>query len=200
MILNTGSRTDIPGYFCDWFYNRIAAGTVMTRNPFNLNLITEYKLDPEVIDVLCFCTKNPTPMLSRINLLDDFNQFWFITITPYGKDIEPGVPDKHKIIESVKILSNRLGVSKIAWRFDPIFISSKYTVDYHIHAFETIAKELSGYTTQCTISFIDLYEKTKRNFPQAREVTAEQQVYITKQFVSIGSKYNIKIYTCSESP
>lgn len=200
MILNTGSRTDIPGYFSEWFYNRVKAGTVMVRNPFNPQLITEYKLDPKLVDVLCFCTKNPTPMLERIAEIDDFNQFWFVTITPYGKDIEPGVPDKQQIIETVKILSTRFESNNIGWRFDPIFISSKYTIDYHLHAFETIAKQLGSYISQCTISFIDLYEKTKKNFPQAQAVTDEQQVYITQQFVKIADKYGFKLYTCSENP
>ncbi len=199
MILNTGSRTDIPGYFSDWFYNRITAGSVMVRNPFNPKLVTEYKLDPKLIDVLCFCTKNPIPMLSRLIEIQEFNQFWFVTITPYGKDIEPGVPDKRQIIDSVKTLAVKLGTDAVAWRYDPIFISEKYSIEYHLHAFESIASQLAGYVTKCTISYIDLYEKTKCNFPEAREVDADQQVYLTTSFVEIANKYNIKIYTCSES-
>lgn len=40
-----------------------------------------------------------------------------------------------------------------------------------------MAEELCGYVDNCVISFIDLYEKTKRNFPEVREVTkAEQDV------------------------
>ena len=33
MILNTGSRTDIPAYYSDWFFNRIKEGYVLVRNP-----------------------------------------------------------------------------------------------------------------------------------------------------------------------
>ena len=36
MILNTGSRTDIPAFYSEWFMNRIRAGFVMARNPFNI--------------------------------------------------------------------------------------------------------------------------------------------------------------------
>lgn len=35
--------------------------------------------------------------------------FSYLTITPYGKDIEPGVKDKHQVIKDFKALSRRLG-------------------------------------------------------------------------------------------
>ena len=34
MILNTGSRTDIPAFYSDWFYNRIQEGYCLVRNPY----------------------------------------------------------------------------------------------------------------------------------------------------------------------
>ena len=84
MILNTGSRTDIPAYYSDWFYERVRAGEVLVRNPYYPTQITRYRLDPAVVDALVFCTKNPLPMLERLPLLDAFTMFWFVTITPYG--------------------------------------------------------------------------------------------------------------------
>ena len=63
MILNTGSRTDIPAYYSDWFFNRIKEGYVLVRNPYNPVRVTKYLLSPEVVDVMVFCTKNPLPML-----------------------------------------------------------------------------------------------------------------------------------------
>ena len=35
MILNIGNRTDIPGFYSDWFYKRIQEGYVFVRNPYN---------------------------------------------------------------------------------------------------------------------------------------------------------------------
>ena len=58
MILNTGSRTDIPAYYSDWFYERVRAGEVLVRNPYYPTQITRYRLDPAVVDALVFCTKN----------------------------------------------------------------------------------------------------------------------------------------------
>ena len=49
MILNTGLRTDIPGFFSEWFYNRIDDGFVYVRNPYAKNQIYSYRLDPELV-------------------------------------------------------------------------------------------------------------------------------------------------------
>ncbi|MDR3597106.1 DUF1848 domain-containing protein [Clostridium sp.] len=198
MIINTGCRTDIPAYFSEWFYNRIKDGYVYTRNPYYKNQVMKYKLTPDVVDCLSFCTKNPAPMLSRIHEIDAFRQFWFVTITPYGKEIEPNVPDKEKVIEAFKKLSDIIGVEKIGWRYDAIFITDKYTLESHIDVFEKMAAKLGGYTHDCVIGFIDLYEKTKRNFPRIKAVTKEEQCIIAKEFVRIGKKYDIQIKTCVE--
>lgn len=198
MIINTGSRTDIPAYFSEWFFNRIKAGYVLVRNPYYKEQVTKYKLTPDVVDCLSFCTKNPEPMLSRIHELDAFKQFWFVTITPYGKEIEPKVPDKEKVMGNFKKLSDIIGVDAIGWRYDPIFITKKYTLESHIESFEKMAINLEGYTHDCVISFVDLYEKTKRNFPEIKSVKKREREIIGKEFVRIGKKYNIKLRTCFE--
>jgi DNA repair photolyase len=198
MIINTGCRTDIPAYFSEWFFNRIKEGYVYVRNPYYKNQVMKYRLTPDVVDCLSFCTKNPGPMLPRIHEIDAFRQFWFVTITPYGKEIEPNVPDKEKVIEDFKKLSENIGAEKIGWRYDPIFITDKYTLKNHIENFEKMATELAGYTHDCIISFIDLYEKTKRNFPGVKAVTKEEHIALAKEFVRIGKKYDIKIKTCVE--
>lgn len=198
MIINTGQRTDIPAYYSEWFYNRIRSGFVHVRNPYYSDQILEYQLNPYVVDCLCFCTKNPQPMLKRLHEIKQYRQFWFVTITPYGKEIEPHVPHYQDVMKSFKQLSIRIGKKAVCWRYDPIFIDSTYTIEKHVETFEIIAKELSGYTQQCVISFIDLYKKTQRNFPDVKEVTLEQQHILAKAFVEIGKTYGIKIRTCLE--
>lgn len=94
MIIQTGMRTDIPAFYSKWFLNRIREGYVLVRNPYNPSQVTKYSLSPEVVDLIAFCTKNPAPMLSHMDVLKSYGQYWFVTITPYGKDIEPNVPDK----------------------------------------------------------------------------------------------------------
>ena len=177
MLINTGSRTDIPAFFSKWFLNRIEEGSVCTKNPYNDD-IYRYSLDSKIIDCLCFCTKNPKPLLDNIEQLDKYSQFWFVTITPYGRDIEVNVPSFKKVIKSFKELSSYLGEGKVSWRYDPIFISDKYDLDFHVEMFARMASELEGYTKDCTISFIDLYQKVLRNFPEVCEVTRDEMIYL----------------------
>ena len=199
MILNTGCRTDIPAYYSEWFYNRVREGFVLARNPYRPEQVLKYRLAPAVVDALCFCTKNPQPMLARLGELSAFRQFWFVTVTPYGKEIEPFVPDKARVLESVWQLSALAGTRAVGWRYDPVFITEKYSLEYHLRSFEKMAAALAGHVSFCVVSFIDLYEKTKRNFPQARAVSTDEQKQLIQAFVAIGQKYRIPIRTCCEN-
>ena len=198
MIINTGQRTDIPAFYSEWFANRLKAGFVMVRNPYNPISVTRYRLSPDVVDLIGFCTKNPAPMLPRMDLLREYGQYWYVTITPYGKEIEPRVPDKREVLESFRQLSEIVGPERIGWRYDPVFISDAYPAERHIRAFEYMAKALEGYTHTAVISFVDLYEKTKRNFPEVRPVDPEQRLLLGKAFTETGRQYGMTIRPCGE--
>ena len=132
MILNTGQRTDIPAFFPEWLANRIEEGFVLVRNPYNPSLVPRYEINPQVVDAIGFCTKNPEPFFPYMGLVKDFGQFWYLTITPYEKDIEPGVPDKSEVIEAFKHLSRVVGAEACGWvfentKYDTIYSYMKYT-------------------------------------------------------------------------
>lgn len=198
MILQTGFRTDIPGFYSTWFANRLRAGFVLVRNPYDPQSVTRYAINPDVVDLIGFCTKNPAPMLPRMELLRPYGQYWFVTITPYGPEIEPHVPPKAQVLQDFITLSKIVGPDCIAWRYDPIFLSDTYTAARHIAEFEQLAAVLSGYTRTCVISFIDLYEKVRRNFPQVKSVPHTERETLGKAFVEIGRKYGMMIRPCAE--
>ena len=198
MIINTGMRTDIPAFYSEWLLNRIREGYVLVRNPYNPFQVTKYSLSPEVVDLISFCTKNPAPMLPHMDILKPYGQYWFVTITPYGRDIEPNVPEKQKVMEDFKMLSDTVGVDSVGWRYDPIFVDEEHSVEWHIGEFEQMAKNLAGYTRTCVISFIDIYKKVERNFPEAREVYNGDRLTLGKAFIDIAKKYDITIRPCAE--
>lgn len=198
MIINTGMRTDIPAYYSKWFLNRLKAGYVLVRNPFNPFQVTRYQLNPDVVDLIAFCTKNPAPMLSHMDALSGYGQYWFVTITPYGREIEPHVPPVDAVIRDFKTLSGIVGVDSIGWRYDPIFLNETYTVEKHRDMFAHIASELAGYTKTCVISFIDLYQKVRRNFPEARRVSKADQLFLGKAMIQIAGRYGMTLRPCAE--
>ena len=198
MIINTGQRTDIPAFYAKWFAKRLQEGFVCVRNPFDLQQVSKYILSPDVVDIIGFCSKNPAPMFPYMELLRDYGQFWYVTITPYGRDIEPNVPDKHKLLEDFKHLSEIVGINSIGWRYDPIFITERYTVQYHLKAFEQMAGALSGYTNTVVISFIDLYKKVIKNFPEVREVSYEDKLILGQKIIEIARKYGMTVRPCAE--
>lgn len=198
MIINTGQRTDIPAFYAEWFANRLREGFVCVRNPYFPEQVSRYRLDPSVVDCIGFCTKDPAPMFKYTDLLRDYGQYWFVTVTPYGRDIEPNVKDKHELLEDFKKLSGIVGVNSTGWRYDPIFISGKYSVEYHLRAFEKMAAALDGCTKTAVISFIDLYPKVRRNFPEAREVTKEERLTLGREMVKIAAAHGMTLKPCAE--
>lgn len=198
MIIQASMRTDIPAFYSRWFINRLNAGFVLVRNPYAPSQVTRYRLSPDVVDGIGFCTKDPGPMLPHMNVLKKYGQYWFVTITPYGRDIEPNVPDGGRVMEDFKRLSGIVGTHRVGWRYDPIFISKEYPLDRHIADFEHMAHTLAGSTDTCVISFIDLYQKVQRNFPEARKVQSGERQALAKAFVAIGKRYGMTIKTCAE--
>ncbi len=198
MILHTGLRTDIPGFYAPWLVQRLREGVVMARNPYAPRRILRYRLDPRVVDLICFCSKNPGPMLPHLPLLSPFGQLWYVTITPYGRDLEPFVPEKERVLADFQAFSRFLGPRRIIWRYDPIVLTEKYTPEYHLRAFRAMARTLRGSTETCVISFIDLYRKVRRNFPEAREAPLEIRRELCREMVQIARENQMQLRTCHE--
>lgn len=201
MIISASRRTDIPAFYSDWFMERIEDGFVLVRNPLNIHQVSKIKLTPDVVDFIVFWTKNPEPLLNKLDKLQDYNYYFQFTLNSYDTDIEEYVPNKGKyVLSTFKKLSDMIGKEKIIWRYDPILINDKYSVDYHLKNFEKLAKQLSGYTEKCTISFIDLYRKTEFNLKNVNIKPFDDTTIrkIAKDLVCIAQNYNLKMDTCAE--
>ncbi|MDY2729523.1 MAG: DUF1848 domain-containing protein [Clostridium sp.] len=202
MILSVSRRTDIPAFYSKWFINRINEGFLYVINPFNRKQVSKIELNQDTIDLFVFWTKDPEPMISSLDILDNkgFKYYFQFTLNSYAKDIEKGIRPKREIVNTFIKLSKKIGKEKVIWRYDPILLNKKYTKEYHYKWFEEICKKLHGYTDKCVISFIDLYEKTKRNTKELelQQITKEDMYEIGRRLSSIAKKYSIVIETCSE--
>ena len=197
MILNVSSRTDIIAFYEKWLIKRVEAGFVDVRNPFNPKLVNRINFSD--VDLILFCTKNPIPILNDLNKIK-IPYLFQITITPYKRDIEPNVPSKKEVIEAVKKISQAIGKENVSVRYDPIFLSEKYNIDYHIKAFKKLCMLLNGYVETIIVSFLDEYKNVlkNKNVLQYRKFTEEDYKIIGKNFSKIAKLNNMKVQTCFE--
>jgi DNA repair photolyase len=201
MILSVSRRTDIPAFYSEWFFNRVKEGFVYVRNPMNVHQISNISINPDVIDCIVFWSKDPSPMLPRIDELNKFKYYFQFTVNPYDQKLETFVPKKKIVIETFKKLSDKIGSDKIIWRYDPILLTDKITIEYHIKYFEEIAKRLSGYANICVISFIDEYKKVENNLKgtMVQALNEKKILEIAPTIAQIASSYGFKIQTCAEN-
>lgn len=201
MILSVSRRTDIPRFYSDWFFERIKEGFLYVRNPMNSRQISRIDLSPEQVELIVFWTKDPSPMLVRFPELNDIPCYLQFTLTGYGRDVEPGLPDKQELIRVFKEFSKVLGPDRMVWRYDPIFINDRYEEAYHLRAFKQIARELKGHTNKVVISFLDWYGKTARNMKgiKAEEMTEERMLRISRAMAEIAGSCDMRIEACAET-
>lgn len=197
MILNTGARTDTVQYYTPWLLKRFSAGYVLTRNPLFPHKVTRYELTPETIDCVVFCSKNYRPILPRLHeITERFNTFFHYTITAYGRDIEPGVPSVGESIETLKELEKQVGARRICWRYDPVLLNGKYTLQVHRETFAYMAERLAGHINRCIFSFVQMYRKLHFNMPELLPITPEQRDEIAAMLGGIAQKHGMYIQTC----
>lgn len=202
MIISASRRTDIPAFYSDWFFERLREKYVLVRNPINPRQVGRIDLSPDVVDGIVFWTKNPLPMLNRLEPLRDYTYYFQFTLTSYGTDTEPYVPSKNdELIPAFKRLSDLLGPDRVVWRYDPIFLNDKYTVAYHAEYFDRLAGKLQGYAKKCVISFMDTYRHNARRLKTLKpiEMTGEREHQLARCLAQSAARSSLTLETCAES-
>lgn len=200
MILSVSRRTDIPAFFGGWFINRIKAGYLMVRNPYDKKKIWRISLDPKKVDLLVFWSKNPKDFLQYLDLLKDYNYYFQFTLTSYDQNVEKGLPQKKHLIQTFIDLSNKIGKNRVIWRYDPIISSKKYNCDYHIKYFSKLCEKLSPYCEQVVISFTDFYKRTEVNTKEIDliKLNLKDKQKLALELKIIAEEYGLKLKICSQ--
>lgn len=196
MILNVSGRCDIVAFYTPWFMNRYKEGFVDVRNPFYPNLVSRINfLD---VDLIVFCTKNPIPIIDHIKEIK-IPIIFQVTITPYKKEIEK-IKSKKEIIQAVQKLATIFDPEYIYIRYDPIFLSPKYTLDYHLKAFSKLTTLLEGSCKHIIVSFLDIYKNVLKNkdILNYQDFKEEDYKIIGLNFSKIAAKHGMTVQTCFE--
>ena len=197
MLINISGRTDIVNYYSEWMFKRFEEGYVLSRNSLFPNSVRRYELTPEKVDCLIFGSKNFSPVLGRIHeITERFPTYFEYTITAYGRDVEPGVPDIETSMETFRALSKIVGSRRVAWRYDPVLLTKEYTAETHMETFERIARGLAGQFDRCIFSFVEMYKKHEINFPELIPLTAEDKDRIAEGLGRIAAREGFILQTC----
>ena len=175
MIISASRRTDVPAFYSDWFMKRIEADHCDVPNPFNPTQVTRVSLKPEVVDVLVFWTRNASPLMPHLKELErkDHRFIFLYTLMDNPRPIDPRCPSLKEALATFKALSDRIGPERVTWRYDPIVFSNATNSEFHKKTYETIAKQLQGYTSRSIISLVALYRKVRQRVSVLREAGIE---------------------------
>jgi len=149
-------------------------------------------------EILFIRLKLHAPILGRLSeITDRFNTYFHYTITAYNTDIEPRVPSIDKSIETLLKLEQIVGSQRIAWRYDPVLLTEKYTTDYHFKTFDYMASQLSGHIDRCIFSFVEMYKKLSVNMPELKPISDKDKITLAACLGEIAQRYNIHLQTCA---
>ncbi len=197
MILMASQRTDIVGCYSPWLLRRLAEGFVLVRNPYNPATVSRYLLDRRVTDCLVLCSKNYAPLLpdlawadSRIPLL------CFGTVTAYGRDLEPGVPDIFEAARSLRAVSGIVGKERTVWRYDPVLLTARYTAERHFEIFEKLCRLLAPHVDRCVMSFLHPFPLQARR-RELRLLDAGEKERLARGLGAIAERFGLPLQSCA---
>jgi hypothetical protein len=203
-IISVSRRTDIPAFYGDWFMGRLKDGFTGVVNPFGGQRYI-VSLKPE--DVVCFVfwSKNFSPFIENLKILDGLGHKFYFNYTVTGlPDIFESNLNKESAIETLKQLSEMYSPKHMNWRFDPIIISSICDRNYWIGAFEELALQFEGYIERCYFSFVVNYGKVVRNFAEFEkshglkifDCSSDFKIELANELAAIAACHGIEMFSC----
>jgi DNA repair photolyase len=164
VIISASRRTDIPAFYADWFMRRIRAGYCTVPNPFNPRQVARVSLTPADAPVIVFWTRDARPMLPHLAELRARGHACYVLYTILGmpRPFEPRTPAVEEAVATFRALAGELGADHVAWRYDPIVLSTVTDHAWHAAAHARLARALEGHTRRCIVSLLDLYRKVGR--------------------------------------
>jgi DNA repair photolyase len=206
VIVSASRSTDIPAFYADWFFHRLKVGYSAWTNPFNgVKSFVAYRDTRFIV----FWSKNPEPLLQHLGYLKERNINCYIqyTLNDYeAEGLERGVPPLAERIDTFKRLVERLGKGRVIWRFDPLILTDRISIDDLLTKVENIGNQLVGHTEKLVFSFADIaeYKKVKANLDRGginySEWTRGQMVEFAQRLVEMNrdNGWNYCLATCGE--
>jgi hypothetical protein len=184
MIVSVSRRCDVPRFRFDWFLECLRRGFADVANPFNAAQVRRVSLLPadlppepsapgrdfplaaraDRVEAAAFWTRDPRPIVAALDELESrgLRFFVMVTLTGYPKALEPNVPPAGEICAAMGELSAKIGARRVIWRYDPVFLSSITSAEFHLENFKALARQLRGAVKRVIVSLYDEYQGAKR--------------------------------------
>lgn len=204
VIITASRSTDIPAFFSEWLVNRLKAGWCAWDNPFNGR--RQY-VSFDATRVFVFFTKNPTPLMARLDEFDrrGLHYYFHFTLNDYDREkLEPGVPPVETRLPVFKELSDALGPDRVVWRFDPLLITDRTPPEVLMEKVLRLGRALTGLTRKLVISFadIDRYRRVGQNLREAgfkaREFSADERQAFALELGRAAKGWGMDVGACAE--
>jgi hypothetical protein len=122
-ILSASRRTDIPGFYMDWFMERIRIGFFEVKNPYT-RITRKVEASKDSVHSIVFWSKNYDAFIhtgagEKLKRLG-FNLYFNFTINSESPLLEKSIPPLSQRLNQLKQLASLFGPRNIAWRFDPV--------------------------------------------------------------------------------
>lgn len=211
VIISASRRTDIPAFYSEWFMNRIRGGYCAVPNPYNRNQVSWVSLKPKDVDVIVFWTRNPKPLMSHLDELDQlgYRYYFQYTVLDNPNVIDPKSPPLASALKTFRQLSDRVGAERVIWRYDPIVFSPVSGPQYHALKHRQVAAALQGYTRRCVISIVDIYAKASKRLASLKAQGFEIEdcggeiggpvTALIVELVETAKAYQMEVFSCSET-
>lgn len=205
VIVSASRSTDIPAFYGDWFMARLDAGYVKWKSPFGGNPVY---VSFGKTRVIVFWSKNPEPFLPHLETLDHRGLWYYFlyTLNDYNAErLEPNVPGIDERIGTFIRLSRRIGKGRVVWRFDPLVLSDRITVEDLLRKIRRIGDRIAPYTKRLIFSFVDIekYGKVRRNlkaggFSGVREFSDAEVARFCTGLAALNRDWGLAITACGE--
>lgn len=89
-----------------------------------------------------------------------------------------------------------MGKKRIAWRYDPVLLTDRYTVRTHAETFAAMAEEIAPHIDRCIFGFVEPYRKLQTNMPELLPLTEEDRAEIAGSLGETARRLGMRIQTC----
>lgn len=207
VIVSASRSTDIPAFYADWFFHRLDVARYSAwTNPFNgVRSYVSYKNTRFIV----FWSKDPSRLIKHLPVLKRRGIGCYIqySLNDYeAEGLEKIVPPLAQRIDTFKQLVEKLGPGHVIWRFDPLVLTDKISIDSLLTKIENIGDQLKGYTEKLVFSFVDIanYRKVQANLNKAGvnyidyDWTEDKMREFAQKLAKLNKKWEYELATCGE--